>query len=110
MRNSLLVFLHFFGFRFMHGLRKIKRLRFKRHHVSLPTCSNTPIVCFSTAIRRILRCRNSEQQSNVISLPKFFGKYHLTVDNIPQKGTVVSDFVRVETGSGKHIVTIKNVL
>jgi hypothetical protein len=37
-----------------------------------------------------------------ILLPNFFGKYHLTVDNIPQKGTVVSDFVRVEIGSGKH--------
>ncbi|MDR1865962.1 MAG: family 78 glycoside hydrolase catalytic domain [Bacteroidales bacterium] len=37
-----------------------------------------------------------------IWLPKLSSKYSLTVDNVAQKGTVTGNFVKIETGSGKH--------
>ena len=42
-----------------------------------------------------------------ILLPKIAGKYRLTVDNTPQKGIADGNFVKVETGSGKHRLVIE---
>jgi hypothetical protein len=43
-----------------------------------------------------------------ILLPKIAGKYRLTVDDTPQKGIAAGNFVKVETGSGKHRLVIEN--
>ncbi|MDR3194123.1 MAG: family 78 glycoside hydrolase catalytic domain [Tannerella sp.] len=40
-------------------------------------------------------------------LPRSSKKYRLTVDGVPQKGTVNGDFVVVETGSGKRVFEIQ---
>jgi hypothetical protein len=40
-------------------------------------------------------------------LPRLSSNYHLTVDTLPQKGTIEGDFVKILTGSGKHIFEIK---
>ncbi|MDR2466284.1 MAG: alpha-L-rhamnosidase [Prevotellaceae bacterium] len=43
-----------------------------------------------------------------IWLPKLPGKYRLTVDDVPQKGTVRGNFVVVNAGSGEHTFLIMN--
>jgi hypothetical protein len=43
-------------------------------------------------------------------LPKLSAKYSLKADHVPQKGMVDGDFVKVMTGSGKHIFVIENKL
>jgi hypothetical protein len=40
-------------------------------------------------------------------LPKLAAKYKLTVDNVAVKGTVDGNFVKVDTGSGKHRLIIE---
>jgi hypothetical protein len=42
-----------------------------------------------------------------IWLPKIATKYHLTVDDAEEKGTVDGHFVKVNTGSGKHRLVIE---
>jgi hypothetical protein len=46
-----------------------------------------------------------------VMLPKLSKKSVLTIDNVPQKGIVVGDFVTVEIGSGKHklVITEKSI-
>jgi hypothetical protein len=41
-------------------------------------------------------------------LPKISEKYRLTVDDTEQKGVVEGDFVKISTGSGKHVFLIRN--
>ncbi|MDR0536981.1 MAG: alpha-L-rhamnosidase [Tannerellaceae bacterium] len=42
-----------------------------------------------------------------IWLPKVKDKYSLTVDNLPHKGTPTAGFIKVETGSGRHVFSIR---
>ncbi|GHT60068.1 hypothetical protein AGMMS50239_08210 [Bacteroidia bacterium] len=42
-------------------------------------------------------------------LPKLSAKYKLTVDNVAVKGTVDGNFVKVDTGSGKHRLVIEKM-
>jgi hypothetical protein len=51
-----------------------------------------------------------ETPANSISevwLPKIATKYNLTVDGVVAKGTVDGNFVKVNTGSGKHLLVIE---